>query len=88
MGPGELHLLLHQTGHSQKDAALRVRPVAAAGDEQFARAGGAERGELALPERLSADGQRGFVAAHARGAASGEEDGGEGIADCGLRIAD
>ena len=70
------------------DTGAGVWAVGATGDEEFARTGRAEGGELALPERLAFDEQRGFIAAHACGAASGEEDGAEGIADCGLRIAD
>ena len=59
------------------DAGAGVRSVAAAGDEEFVRLERAEGGELALPERLAVDDERGFVAAHAGGAAAGEEHGGE-----------
>ena len=62
-------------------AAFRVWAVGATGDEEFARAGGAECCELALPERLAIDFQRRLVAAHARGAAACEQDGAEWIVD-------
>ena len=64
-------------GHD-RHARARVRAIAATGDEKFRGIESAQRGELALPERFAVDEHAGFVAAHARGFSSGEEDGGEG----------
>ena len=64
-----------------RHSAFRVRAVGGTGDEKFARAGGSEGGELALPERFAINFQRGLVAPHARGASACEEDGAEWIVD-------
>ena len=58
-----------------------VTAVGGSGEEQFAAAGErAEQGGLVCEEREAGDGvgEQRLVAAHARGAASGEEEGGEG----------
>ena len=63
------------------ESARGIRAVGAARDEYFRRAGGVQFRELALPEQLAVEDERGFVRAHAAGVAPGEEHGGKRMWD-------